>query len=472
MTDENIKLISLYDDFKMDLFMEQSRLVDDPIISTLRSFCFYYGRGCLEDKQYASWICEKHAEALKVLADEGNKYAQTNLGVMYNLGLGTIKDAVFAAAMFELATQQDYPRAYNGLGRYWESCQIPQMNLAIKYYKHGADLGCPVCAYNCARCADKWEDDVLRNLEMAAKSGYDQAGLLLADEYAQGRRVPQDLLKSLHWYRKFNNSPSFSLERINETLTCNKRWSYAKLKEDEVYNKDVSELKEMSKTNIKAGVMLALRIYEGARVEGLNLDDALGIMQRAAEHGNIYAQGIIGIWYLGVDKRFFKVEPNRKKARFWLKKAAAAGVVDAIGALGLLYTRLEQEEVNIGEGLQLMKIAASRGDFGSIFNLGTMSLGFYKAKVPLNEELGLDCLWGLAMVGNAKAMMMLGRYNVESKNDLWSIYMVAYAALRGEASAGKYIERAIGIPLCEMTRCRADYLSLVPIEETAIAMCQ
>jgi TPR repeat protein len=61
------------------------------------------GMHALKNKQYQLALNE-----FLILAKQGNKIAQQNLGVMYNAGLGVKKDSMRAAYWFNIASNTRY----------------------------------------------------------------------------------------------------------------------------------------------------------------------------------------------------------------------------------------------------------------------------------------------------------------------------------------------------------------------------
>ena len=72
---------------------------------------------------YAAYSRGDYATALRLwrpLADQGNAYAQTQLGVMYELGRGVPKGNATAAAWYRKAAEQGYAIGQANLGHMYE----------------------------------------------------------------------------------------------------------------------------------------------------------------------------------------------------------------------------------------------------------------------------------------------------------------------------------------------------------------
>ena len=110
----------------------------------------------------------------KPLAEQGDKSAQTNLGVLYYQGLGVRKDYAEAFKWYQLAAMQGYAEG--------------EFNLGVAFaegHGTGQDL----------REARKW-------YEFAAKQGYGPAQLMLAEMYYRGTGVGVDYETAAKWYRE------------------------------------------------------------------------------------------------------------------------------------------------------------------------------------------------------------------------------------------------------------------------------
>lgn len=134
-------------------------------------------RNCIEEKQ----LCENlEKENKKVfdkniqLADTKNSIVYTNLGYIYENGIGTNIDYQEAIKWYEKAIRQKYAPAYN--------------NMAHMYQK---GFG-----------VEKNYEKALWYLKKAAKLEDDVAQLNLAAVYQKGQGVKADMKKALYWYKK------------------------------------------------------------------------------------------------------------------------------------------------------------------------------------------------------------------------------------------------------------------------------
>ncbi|MDE2115800.1 MAG: sel1 repeat family protein [Hyphomicrobiales bacterium] len=109
---------------------------------------------------------------LKPLADQGNAFAQYNLGVMYATGQGVPKDDVEAVKYYRLAANQGYaPGQYNLGLMYYLGQGVPKDDIeAIKYFRLAANQENPAGRY------------------------------YLGIMYANGQGVPKDDVEAYKWF--------------------------------------------------------------------------------------------------------------------------------------------------------------------------------------------------------------------------------------------------------------------------------
>ncbi|PPD41626.1 MAG: hypothetical protein CTY16_15655, partial [Methylobacter sp.] len=107
------------------------------------------------------------------LAENGEKKAQHNLGVMYNNGLGVAKDYKAAMKWYQLAAAQGYPDSQN--------------NIAVLY-----DKGLGVTA-NTAEAFDWYQ--------LSASQGFAEAQHNLGVMYFEGKGISIDNDKAYKWFK-------------------------------------------------------------------------------------------------------------------------------------------------------------------------------------------------------------------------------------------------------------------------------
>jgi TPR repeat protein len=120
-------------------------------------------------------VPQDHAEAAKwyrLAADQGFEYAEFNMGVFYDRGRGVPQDPAEAAKWYLLAAKKGNVRAQNNLGQ---------------LYAHG-------------RGVEKDTIKAARLYRLAADQGFPGAQMNLGNMYARGEGVARDPVQAFLWY--------------------------------------------------------------------------------------------------------------------------------------------------------------------------------------------------------------------------------------------------------------------------------
>ena len=153
-------------------------------------------------------------------------------------------------------------------------------------------------------------------LRSAAAKGDPAAQYEIAQRYADGRGVPQDLAESAAW-----------LERA-------------------------------AKQGLAPAQFRLGGLYEKGLGVKKNLDNARHLYAVAGEAGNAKALHNLAVLYAeGIDGK-----PDYKSAAEWFRKAAAYGMADSQYNLGVLYARGIGVEQNLAEAYRWFALAAREGD--------------------------------------------------------------------------------------------------------------
>jgi len=156
-----------------------------------------YGRG-----DYATAM-----QLWRPLADQGDPYAQTNLGRLYANGQGVPQDYAAAASWYRKAADQGIDTAQTNLGRMYDIGQgVPQdYASAASWYRKAADQGDVYAQYNLGilyahgRGVTQNYTEAVNWYRKAADQGFASAQFNLADMYFNGRGVPQDNILAYMW---------------------------------------------------------------------------------------------------------------------------------------------------------------------------------------------------------------------------------------------------------------------------------
>lgn len=145
---------------------------------------------------------------LKILAQEGDKKAQNNLGYMYLNGVGVDKNHEKALLWYRKAAKQGVAEAQHSLGfMYSEGLGTdPVYAIALKWYRMAAELGLSQAQFNLAYMYEnnigirRNDKQVFNWYSRAAEQGNLQAQNKLGLMYLYGNAVGVDQLKAYAWF--------------------------------------------------------------------------------------------------------------------------------------------------------------------------------------------------------------------------------------------------------------------------------
>ncbi len=151
-----------------------------------------------------------YAEAVKWFrkaADHGYAPAQSNLGAMYEHGLGgLLKDSSEAMNWYRKAADQENAKAQYNLGRMYQREKVPAE--ALKWYLKAADQGYAEAQHNLGvmygtgEGVEKSDVEGVKWYRKAAEQGYAPAQSNLGTSYYEGRGVPKDFAEAKKWLLK------------------------------------------------------------------------------------------------------------------------------------------------------------------------------------------------------------------------------------------------------------------------------
>ena len=241
-----------------------------------------------DDNEAARWF--------RLAAEKGFAWSQYELGGMYATGRGVLKDDVAAVHWFRLAAEQGLSIAESNLGFMYEEGRGVEQNYSEAFFWYGK----------------------------AAEQGYASAQFSLARMYEVGRSVQQSDALAAHWYR----------------LAADQGDEYAQFR-------------------------LGLAFSDG---RGVSQDDTEAIhwYGAAAGRGHPQAQYVLGLMHVfgrGVEQDF-------DQAIVWYLRAARQGVVDAQFNLARMYSAGRRIEQNDVEAFVWYRSAAEQGHPESQYELG------------------------------------------------------------------------------------------------------
>ncbi|MBT5818509.1 MAG: hypothetical protein HOI25_09240, partial [Proteobacteria bacterium] len=154
-----------------------------------------------DDKAAVEWY--------RLSAEQGNASGQYNLGLMYEYGRGVPKDEKTALKWYRLSVERGYAEAQFRLGLAYETGHgVPKNHqTALKWYRLAADQGIAFAQVNLGVWYDhgygvpKNHQTAVKWYRLAADQGNAYAQVNLGVLYESGRGVSQDYRTAVKWYR-------------------------------------------------------------------------------------------------------------------------------------------------------------------------------------------------------------------------------------------------------------------------------
>jgi TPR repeat protein len=259
----------------------------------LSAIANYFKEGILikQDDAIANDLLGKAVKFYRKAADQGDAYAQNNLGNLYDSGKGVKQDYDEAVNWYRKAAEKGNPYGQYRLGWAYENAQGVKQDLA----------------------------EALNWYRKSAAQGDADAQNSVGDMYDSGKGLKQDYVEAVNWYRK-------SAEQGNTYGQYRLGWAYANgqgVKQDQAealnwYRKSADQGYVNSQYN------LGDAYYNGT---GAKQDyvEAINYYRKAAEQGNASAQNNLGFMYANGQG----VKQDPVEAVQWYRKAVEQGHVTA-----------------------------------------------------------------------------------------------------------------------------------------------
>ena len=291
-------------------------------------FLYQEGLGVPQDyKEAVRWF--------HLAAGQGNAYAQVSLGRACQDGRGVPQDYTEAAKWYRLAAEQGDASGQSNLGfQYVQGQGVPQDDKeAARWFRLAADQGDASAQVNLGRMYRMGQgvrqDDIeaVRWFRLAAEEGDASGQFLLGIQYAEGQGVPQDDKEAVRWFR-------LAAEQGDATGQFNLGHMYYA---GQGVAQDYKEALRWYRLAAEQGYVLAqftlgLMYHEG---QGGSQDyrEAERLFRLAAEQGLALGQLHLGSMYLNGQA----VRQDLKEAERWFRLAAEQGDAYAQFNLGRIY---------------------------------------------------------------------------------------------------------------------------------------
>jgi TPR repeat protein len=396
------------------------------------------GKGTQKDPQKAATWYKKAAE-------QGYARAQTNLGNLYETGTGVSVNYREALTWYQKAAEQDYARAQTYLGRLYEYGRgvAKDLPMAATWYRKAAEQGSARAQTN---LGSLYRDGVggeidyaaaIKWYEMAAEQGYARAQTYLAQMYEQGLGAEKDLQQAVKLYKSAAaqgyRKASIQLNRLEEQLA--KDQTETKKQPVEIRPAEPVDLPVSAEPEVAAS-----DIQKEQKTKHALLPENPYV--QAAKSGDPKAQNKLALLYLNGDQGF---KQDEEKAIYWFQKAAALGNVDAQNNLGLMYLNSQSIEKDYQQAAFWLLQAAEQGNVAAQSNLGLMF--FYGQGVEQDYQQAAFWLLKAAKKGYATAQNNLATLYADGlgveKNTDRAIYWLRKAAEQGDETARKNLTKLI-----------------------------
>jgi TPR repeat protein len=340
-------------------------------------------------------LAEAAAKWFRKAADQGLREAQFNLGLMYDVGTGVVRDYTEAAKWYRMAADQSVDEAQFSLGVMYDNGDglVQDRAEAAKWYRKAADQGLDIAEFNLGVMYDNG-DGVLQDCAEAAKwyrraadRGLYKAEFNLGLKYINGQGVPQDYIQAYKWMNLATRDAGIDAEKrcaaIRDRVASKLNppqiveaqrlvGEYIDNWEDPDFQFDYTEAvrwwrKAADAGNAEAQNKLGEAYYNGYGVPQDNAEAAKWY-GKAVEQGHASAQQSVGVMYR--DGR--GVPQDYVEAVNWYRKAAEQGNADAQNSLGDAYNRGNGVPQDFTEAVKWFRRAAEQGSAYAQHILGCM----------------------------------------------------------------------------------------------------
>ncbi|QIM63634.1 hypothetical protein A1D29_10205 [Pasteurellaceae bacterium Orientalotternb1] len=369
-------------------------------------------------------------------AEQGDRNAQFNVGVIYNRGWNTPVDNVKALYWFKKAALQGHTSSLYNVGVFYLEGEGTVTNPAE---------------------AVKW-------LEQAGEQGHHNAQAVLSDMFLFGDGVPKDLLRGFYWREKIIAKGSvaeqlqfakqvLSFREIDHTLGL---FWLKKLAEQQYPDAQIALIAYLGekydtsqdplvkqkllpevnhalnllyplaeKGNAEAQYLYAYR-YSSNMPEGNNSAEQCRWIRKAAVQALTEAEYSLGLCYLNG----WNGEKSESKAFQWFLKAAEKGHMKAQVDVARAYLMGKGVEKNQQKATTFLEKAAKAGDADAQFMLGTAL--FHQTS---HKPEGIELLKKSAEQGNLDGQFNLALHYHKNKQPKQALYWFEKAALGGDVLA-------------------------------------
>lgn len=289
------------------------------------------------------------------------------------------------------------------------------------------------------------EDDVVKEMQKAAKKGDTTAQYNLGTLYREGRGVTEDDAEAAKWFKSAALKGDAAAQ---SSLALMYQQGQGVRKNDE---EAVRWIKKSAEQEYPEGLNnLGVRCKHGRGVPQSD-DLALHCFRLGADKGHAGAMNNLGAMY----KSGRGVPQSDTEAFRWQKQAAENGDADGQNNLGILYHQGRGVSRSDDEAVRWYKLAAEQGHALALNNLALK----YKSGrgVKQSDEVAVECFLKAAEQGHAQAQNNLGVMYKQGrgakKSDKQAVFWYTRAGEQGDADA----QNSLGVMFQEGKGCTQSF---------------
>ncbi|AWT60220.1 MAG: Secretory immunoglobulin A-binding protein EsiB [Candidatus Moanabacter tarae] len=293
------------------------------------------------------------------LAKKDIRWAQYNMGVIYEEGRGVPTDMKEALIWYKKAADNGHNKAQFRIGKFHQDAYFgkPDFKAAVKWYKKAANQD-HISAdthlahlYANGRGVDRSDRLALRHYRKAAIRGDVEAQSELGYWYKTGREVDEDPLQSIYW---------LELAAKNGDLRSQTQLGQLYLGGQGVNgdsDKALYWLEKAAKRKSPAALYALGEMYWRGLGIGEDKEAAFELYLRAAKLGEPGAQTMVAIYYT----QNLNNPPAMEEAVKWMERAAGQGYPEAEYQLALWFQQGFGLPKDTSQFIELLDRAATQG---------------------------------------------------------------------------------------------------------------
>jgi TPR repeat protein len=360
---------------------------------------FLYDHGLGVAKDYGQAM-----EWFRTAADLGEATAMKNIGGLYQNGRGVAQDYGQAMQWYRKAADLGSSQAANSVGILYEKGHGVGQDYtqAMQWYRKAADLGSPPAMTNIGFLFENGfglardYGEAMQWYHKAADLGNSLAMNDIGALYGTGHGVTRDYGQAMQWYRKAADLGE-SLAMTNIGFLYENGFGVA-----QDYGQAIQWYHKAADLGNSQAVNNVGVLYEKGHGVGQDYAQAMQWYRKAADLGNALAMNNIGLQF----QNGHLVAQDYGQAMEWYRKAAGLGNPNAMTNIGFLYDHGYGAPQDFGRAMEWFRKAAEIGEATAMIDVGFL----YQNGRGVPQDYGQAMQWyrKAADLGNTGAMIDIG----------------------------------------------------------------